>query len=139
MTEQTPPVRFTRILLIFGATLLVVVLGDLAPRGRHRLPPPPRHFVKQGDPDLGREAISSYGCGACHTIPGIRAAVGRVGPQLQDIRNQIYLGGVVPNGPENMVSWIMDPPKHDPFTAMPNLGVTDQDARNIAAYLFSQP
>jgi cytochrome c1 len=75
------------------------------------------------------------GCGACHVIPGIRMAQGRVGPELRDLRRQVYIAGSLPNTPENLVAWVRQPQHIDPATAMPNLGLTQQDAADIAAYL----
>jgi cytochrome c len=92
--------------------------------------------VRGGDPQQGRQPILRHGCGACHVIDGVRRANGRVGPKLQDIHEQIYLGGVIPNTAENMVLWIMFPQKFNPRSAMPDLDVTEQDARHIAAYLY---
>lgn len=92
--------------------------------------------VHGGDPRRGRQAILKYGCHACHVISSVREARGRVGPKLEDIGEQIYIGGVLTNHPENMIRWIMDPQGISPQTAMPNMGVTEQDARDIAAYLY---
>jgi cytochrome c len=88
-----------------------------------------------GDPKKGAEAIAKYGCGACHTIPGIKDANAAIGPPLEHIASRQILGGHLQNTPENMVRWIQDPQKIDPRNAMPKLGVTDDDARNIVAYL----
>jgi cytochrome c1 len=48
-----------------------------------------------------------------------------------------YIAGVVSNTPDNMIRWIQNPPGIDEKTAMPNLGVTEQDARDIASYLYT--
>jgi cytochrome c len=90
-----------------------------------------------GDAARGRDALRRYGCQACHTIPGVRAAKAVVGPPLAGIGSRVYLAGVLPNTPENMVRWLRDPPGVDEKTAMPNLGVTEADARDIATYLYS--
>lgn len=90
-----------------------------------------------GNPRLGREKISRYGCPACHEIPGIRTATGRVGPPLDHVAGRTFLAGEVPNTPENMIRWIQQPRAIEPNTAMPDMGVTDQDARDITAYLYS--
>ena len=37
----------------------------------------------------------------------------------------------------NMIRWIQRPQDVDPKNVMPNMGVTDQDARDIAAYLYT--
>ena len=90
-----------------------------------------------GDPRIGRDIIARVGCGACHTIPGVAGANGLVGPPLTGIASRSYIGGVMPNTPENMMKWVLDPQAHSPKTAMPKLGLSDQEARDIAAYLYT--
>jgi cytochrome c2 len=96
----------------------------------------PLWTVTDGDHRQGLGSIIKYGCFSCHVIDGIRRANGRVGPKLQDIKEQIYIGGVLANSPENMVEWIMNPWHFSAETAMPDLDVSDQDARDISAYLY---
>lgn len=90
-----------------------------------------------GDPKLGKAAIRRYGCGACHTIPGIPGAQGIVGPPLIKIARRAYLAGLLPNTPDNMVRWLKNPPEVDPSTAMPVMGLTEAEARHISAYLYT--
>lgn len=90
-----------------------------------------------GNVHRGKAAIAKYGCGACHTIPGIDRAHATVGPPLAAIAQRHYLGGHLVNTPGNMIRWIQFPQQADPGNAMPNLGVTDQEARDIAAFLFT--
>jgi glucose dehydrogenase len=90
-----------------------------------------------GNPRRGIEAIGRYGCGACHDIPGIRSAKGNVGPSLAHVANRSYLGGQLPNTPANLVRWIQHPQHIERGTAMPEMGVTDTDAKDIAAYLYT--
>lgn len=90
-----------------------------------------------GDVARGRAAIARYGCGSCHAIPGIRDATATVGPPLAGIARRSYVGGVVPNTPPALIRWIVDPPAVDSLTAMPNVGVTELDARDIAAFLYT--
>jgi cytochrome c1 len=90
-----------------------------------------------GEPARGASAILHYGCGYCHTIPGIRDADGLVGPPLGGIARRVYVAGVLQNNPQNLIRWIRNPQAVDPLTAMPNLGVTEIDARHIAAYLYT--
>jgi cytochrome c2 len=90
-----------------------------------------------GDPARGKETTRQKGCPTCHVIPGIAEAEGLVGPPLDQFANRVYVGGVVPNTPDNLVTWIMDPPKIDPLTAMPATGVSEAEARDIAAYLYT--
>ena len=88
-------------------------------------------------PDAGRgeKAIGQYACVTCHAIPGIVGANAPVGPPLVGIGTRGFIAGVLPNTPENMVRWIRHPQAVNPRSAMPDLGVTEQDARDIAAYL----
>jgi cytochrome c len=90
-----------------------------------------------GDPQKGKSAISQYGCSSCHTIPGIRGADALVGPPLTQMAGRVYIGGVLTNTPDNMLRWLRDPPAVDPKTAMPNVHLTDSDARDVAAYLYT--
>jgi cytochrome c len=90
-----------------------------------------------GDPDRGVEMIGRYGCAACHTIPGIRGANAVVGPPLTRIASRSYLAGEIQNTPGNMVRWIQHPREIERGTAMPEMGVTESDARDIAAYLYT--
>ena len=90
-----------------------------------------------GNAARGRELIRSYGCGSCHTIPRVTGAEASVGPSLQGIATRAYIAGVLPNQPENMIRWIMNPPGVDEKTAMQNLHVTATDARYIGAYLYT--
>ena len=61
-----------------------------------------------GDPERGKAAIHRYGCGACHTIPGIAGHGANVGPPLSELAARVYLAGVLPNTPENLVRWLRD-------------------------------
>lgn len=90
-----------------------------------------------GDPGRGKAAIGKYGCGACHTIPGIDDATATVGPPLDNIASRAILGGHLQNTPANMMKWIQHPQAVDPKNAMPELGVTDPDAKDIVAYLYT--
>lgn len=94
---------------------------------------PPSERV--GDASRGRSALSQYGCHACHRIPGITGADVNVGPPLAGIARRQLIAGQIANTPETMARWIRNPQDVDALTAMPNLGVTERDARDIAAYL----
>jgi cytochrome c2 len=85
--------------------------------------------------DKGAKLIESNGCGTCHSIPGIDGATGVVGPPLDNIGRRIYLAGILRNTPENMAVWIQHPQYYVPGNAMPELGLTLEESRTIAAYL----
>jgi putative membrane protein len=93
--------------------------------------------VTGGDPRLGAVALREYGCAACHTIPGIPGARANVGPSLAGVSGRLYIAGVLTNSPANLTRWIMDPQQVDSLTAMPDVGLTQADARNIVAYLYT--
>ena len=88
-----------------------------------------------GDPARGKDKIASYGCGSCHTIPGVVGAAGLVGPPLTGIGNRVYIAGILLNNSENIARWIEDPHAVDQLTVMPNVHATPEDARDMAAFL----
>ena len=88
-----------------------------------------------GDAKRGKLAIEQYACVTCHRIPGVVGEHAPVGPPLERIATRELIAGVIPNNPENMVRWLREPQKIQPRSAMPDLGVSQRDARDIAAYL----
>lgn len=97
----------------------------------------PQQTVPGGDPQSGRAVIAAYGCGTCHTIPGVAGADATVGPPLIGLAKRSYIAGKLPNTPDNLVLWIQYPQEIDPGVAMPDLGVSEPAARDIAAYLYT--
>jgi cytochrome c2 len=92
--------------------------------------------MANADSDRGAKLIQSYGCGGCHEVPGVNGARGVVGPPLQAFGRRVYVAGMLRNTPDNLINWLKDPQGIVPGNAMPNLGVTDTDARDMAAYLY---
>lgn len=95
------------------------------------------YTVATGNADHGKALIQGYGCGACHTIPGVHNANGLVGPPLFFFSRRTMIAGELPNTPENLVRWVEHPRNVEPGTAMPDLGLTDDQANDIAAYLYT--
>ncbi len=91
-----------------------------------------------GDPRRGQALIAQFGCGACHTIPGVPGASATIGPPLQDFRKRMYIAGVATNSAAQLIQWIVDPRELAPNTAMPAVGASPDQARDIAAYLYSR-
>jgi hypothetical protein len=60
-----------------------------------------------------------------------------VGPRLENYAQQHLLAGFLPNTPPNLIAWLVDPVALKPSTGMPAQGVTETEARHIAAYLYS--
>jgi len=90
-----------------------------------------------GDVERGNASIRKYGCGSCHTIPGVIGAHSKVGPDLSGFAGRAYIAGVLTNSPDNLITWIENPQAVDDKTAMPNMAVSARDARDIAAYLYT--
>ena len=88
-----------------------------------------------GDSKRGQLALFQYACNACHSIPGVVGSATRVGPPLDGIASRALIAGKLPNTQENLVHWLRRTQEVKPHTAMPQLGVTEQDARDMAAYL----
>jgi cytochrome c len=89
-----------------------------------------------GNARFGPAAIRKYGCYTCHTIRGVTGARGLVGPPLNGIRERAYIAGEIPNTPDNLMRWIQHPRVVEPNTIMPEMNVSEQDSRDIAAYLY---
>lgn len=85
----------------------------------------------------GRLLVTQYQCGSCHVIPEVVGARGRVGPALGGFGRRSYIAGHVPNSPDALARWIVDPAALAPGTAMPNMGVPPKDARAMAAFLYA--
>lgn len=117
---------------ILTMVLFAIVLGCRGPDSARAA-----SLMVGGDAERGEKAIRNYGCGSCHSIPGIREAQAVVGPPLAGIAARSYVAGVLSNTPEHMMQWLQNPQAVDNRTAMPNLGVTERDARDIATYLYT--
>lgn len=87
--------------------------------------------------ERGRALLAQYQCGACHTIPGVVASRGLVGPPLAAWSRRSYIAGRLPNRPELLARWIAAPQALVPGTAMPSMGVSPVEADAMAAYLFT--
>jgi cytochrome c len=90
-----------------------------------------------GDAAKGKAATIKWGCAACQNIPGVEGPKGMVGPPLDHMASRTVIAGKIQNTPPNMIQWIQNPQSLDPNNAMPNLGVTAEDAKDIAAYLYT--
>jgi cytochrome c len=90
-----------------------------------------------GNASRGKAAAERYGCNACHAIGELEAPTVAAAPPVTDFAERVYIAGTLPNTPENLVRWIRFPREVKPQTAMPDLAVSAEDARDIAAYLYS--
>jgi len=124
------------------ALALIVLLGVAATTeyfevGHHRAVVREAKTWSRGDPQRGQAKIIEYGCVACHDLPDRRGTRPHIGPPLGGFRQREYIGGMLENKGDNLIAFIRNPRAVVPHGAMPNLGVKEQDARDIAAYLYT--
>jgi cytochrome c2 len=124
----------TRSLFNIGCVLIATFAG-CSNLGRQELRQVSQ-ITDGGDAKAGRRAIRKYGCPACHTISGVSGARGLVGPPLDGIADRSYIAGELPNTPANLMHWIQHPHEVEPHTVMPEMNITEDDSRDIAAYLY---
>ncbi|HEV2125651.1 MAG TPA: c-type cytochrome [Chloroflexota bacterium] len=118
-------------LLVLAGPLLAAACLPWASKPQPVIP------VPGGDPEVGRTIIRQYGCGACHIIPGVTGADGLVGPPLIKFGYRTIIAGSLPNTPEYLIPWVRFPQRFEPGSVMPNMGVSEAEARHIAAYLYT--
>jgi cytochrome c len=121
--------------LLFALALIGIVREYVEQRTRLR-----QHAATAvgGDPSRGEAMFIQYGCGSCHALKNVRNATGMVGPPLDGIALRVILAGKLSNTPDNMQHWIRDPQQVSPGTAMPDLNVGAEDARDITAFLYTR-
>ncbi|MDH0868319.1 cytochrome c [Mitsuaria sp. GD03876] len=95
-----------------------------------------RWQVESADLDRGRVLMTHYQCGSCHVVTGVPGG-GQRAPELARFGRRAYIAGQLPNTPETLQRWLLDPPGQVPGTTMPRLGLSEQDARDVAGYLLS--
>lgn len=116
------------------------VLSHLSPAAYRAMTALPSGQRAQGplpvaDAQRGKRALEQYACATCHEIPGVTGATVPVGPSLRKLAFRTYIAGVLPNTSGNMIRWLREPQAIKPGTAMPDLRVSERDARDIAAFL----
>jgi cytochrome c2 len=90
-----------------------------------------------GDPHRGERLVDTQACGSCHIVPGHAVGWGRVGPPLTGFGRRTVIAGMLPNTPDNLVRWLQTPQAVKPRTAMPDMALSQGEARDIAAYLYT--
>lgn len=131
MVRSRPRYRLLSLVAITAGAMALAACGWFGGVGE------PLVEVPGGDPALGKAAIEEFGCFACHSIPGVDRADAHVGPPLDAWADRRYIAGLLPNEPDNLIAWIVNPQRFEPGTAMPTLGVSEEEAADIAAYLYT--
>ena len=126
--------------VVAGVTLAVAIVAaaSAAAWSSERQAERVARTITGGDPTRAPEIMRRYGCGGCHTIPGIPGADGQVGPRLSGLIHRVYIGGVASNSPDHLIRWIVAPQELSPRSAMPATGISETEARDVAASLYAQ-
>lgn len=120
--------------------LFLIVLAAAACQPAERTAAPAAANAPAGDPsaDRGKQLIAQYGCNVCHIIPGTGGPQGSLGPSLAGIASRPMISeGTVPNTPANLAQFVQNPASLNPQSSMPPIGITDDEAGAIAAYLLT--
>ncbi len=121
----------------FAVALVAIVLASAACRGNNPDESVAYTVTTGGNAARGRVVIEQRNCGSCHTIPGVPGARGLVAPPLLWFSRWTFIAGELPNTPENLIRWVRSPESIEPKTAMPTIGLSEQEARDVAAYLYT--
>jgi L-cysteine S-thiosulfotransferase len=114
-----------------GMVLMALALAACSGAGETRT-----RAVPSGDPERGLRIMNEVGCGSCHDVPGLDWPQGQVGPPLSGLGGRALIGSGLPNRPETLIPYLMNAPVADPGSAMPPMPISEEEARDIAAYLY---
>ncbi|WP_354087645.1 c-type cytochrome [Brevundimonas faecalis] len=96
-----------------------------------------RRVLAGADSAAGLSLIRTHGCAVCHAIPGVAWPRGRTGGSLEGVGARPMIAGRLPNQPAVMAAFVRDAPSLLPDTGMPPLSLSEAEARDIAAYLYT--
>lgn len=132
------PPHYSALLLTAGALLFggFIVAGHVL-RSLGTAPTVSLSHASSGDPALGQELYERYGCSGCHVAHRLSVRRGEVGPTLYDFPNRVMIAGRLGNNEANLIRWITNPQAVAPGSGMPNLNVNPEEARHIAAYIYT--
>lgn len=116
---------------------IVIVAAALLASMPARAQQQPVWLIEGADAARGRALVEPFGCANCHSIPGVAAARGNVGPPLSRFATRTFIAGMLRNEPQNLLRWLRDPQAVVPGNAMPDVGLTDAQARDVAAFLYT--
>lgn len=114
---------------------------------QHLAPRPPAGALPPGDAARGKARYGALGCATCHRFytsdrpttgaltvsisPAQMARGVMLAPELSQTRARFR--------PDALESWLHAPKALKPDTAMPDFGLSRQDARDIAAWIMTAP
>jgi cytochrome c2 len=117
--------------------LLMALVAAAAAGAAGAAEPKQTWLVEGGDARRGQRLVVEFSCARCHTIPRVRNADGNVGPPLTRFADRTFVAGMLRNEPDNLVRWLRQPQSVVPGNAMPDTGLSEQQARDIAAFLYT--
>jgi cytochrome c oxidase subunit II len=83
----------------------------------------------------GRKIFDQFACINCHAVNGV-STNNAAGPDLTHIAGRKTLGSdLFDNSPDNLARWLKNPQAIKPGCLMPNFGLTDEQARDVTAFL----
>lgn len=138
MRQVRPPPHYSmlKLSLVFLAGGALVVGGHVL-RSLGTAPTVSLTHAASGDPALGAALYGQYGCGGCHAADPLSVRRGEVGPSLYDFPQRVMIAGRLGNNEQNLIRFIAHPQRVAPGSGMPDLGVSEEEARHIAAYLYT--
>ncbi|MEO8227683.1 MAG: cytochrome c oxidase subunit II [Gemmatimonadota bacterium] len=84
----------------------------------------------------GAKLFAAKGCVGCHALNAMSTSKGLIGPNLANVGSRRYIAaGTLLNTDENLARWIHNPQAVKVGVLMPNLHLSEQDARTLAQYL----
>ncbi len=119
--------------LIGTVALVLVVTGCGLLVGSHDA----RVEETGGNIERGEDLVRTHGCVACHSAPGVASVENGYGPDFDGFANNRLIAGQAENTPENLVQFILVPYAVAPGTSMPTLDIPEEDARDIATWLYT--
>lgn len=103
---------------------------------------PERTPLPPGNPERGRELMDQKACTSCHAFSGVPAfSSGEPAPAQSELGRSAALAPDLRFTRERfrrdrLLAWLLDPKSIKPDTRMPNFGLSEVDARDIAAYVL---
>jgi cytochrome c oxidase subunit 2 len=84
----------------------------------------------------GQKLFLMKGCAGCHSLVAYNAPKGLLGPNLANVGARTYIAaGTLKNTDENLAHWIRFPQEVKHGVLMPTLGVTEEEAKALVAFL----
>ncbi len=139
-TTRSPsafPYGLTAALLLASAVIALAAVGWRSWQSQAQAAAVAKALTR-GDPSRAPALITKYGCGGCHTIPGAPGADGKVAGPLGGMRARVYVGGVARHDADTLIRWIVAPQSISPRSAMPVTGISEGEARDVAAFLYTR-